>query len=188
MPTAGRASEPHHPIDKHEYRVADRCLVSEVGRHEHGRRAPPLGEDVAQAEPLVGIEAGGGLVQQQQRGRPKQCLGQSEASPHPARQPFDAIVSSVAQPDGVENLEHRPPSSAVVAMTLQHGEIVDGIESRRAGDQAVVLWEIAEATANLGPFVLAAATNPMAPRATIQEPSGVVAVHEHKQSPTLSPT
>lgn len=55
-----------------------------VGRQDDNPVAGHPRQHLTEAQPLLRVQAGRGLVEHQELGFPKQCLSQSQAPPHPA--------------------------------------------------------------------------------------------------------
>ena len=67
---------------EHDHALAQGChVLGLVGGEHHDRRARDLREHGPQRHPLLGVDAGGRLVQDQHRRRAEQRLGQRDPPP-----------------------------------------------------------------------------------------------------------
>ncbi|MDB5919667.1 MAG: hypothetical protein JWR40_3901, partial [Massilia sp.] len=73
-----------------------------MGRHDHQLVEPQLGEKVAKAQALFRVEAGGGLVDDQDVRAGRQRLGDSEPAPHAARKGRGRAPGALVQVDQFE--------------------------------------------------------------------------------------
>ena len=114
----GPALEQHAALvqDRHaRAQVGD--VLDDVGREDHDHLLADLGQQVVEAVALAGVEAGGGLVHDQQLRIADQGLGDAEALAHAARearQRLPAHVVEVAAPEhGLDTRSRRSPLSAM---------------------------------------------------------------------------
>ena len=97
----------------------------EVARHQHGAALVGVGtEELAQPVDALGVEAVGGLVEDEHLGFAQQGGGQTEALAHPEREALDPPVAGVGEADQVEHLVH--PAHGKPGGDAQHPEVVAG--------------------------------------------------------------
>ena len=116
------------------------------------RRAVP-GEQGAQLEALLGVEPGGGLVEQQQLGLAEQGGRQGDPLPHAARQGPDLLVHPVGQADGLQHPGALASSPPAVGVLLEDRDVVDELEGREGAVELGRLGQVAEPTADLDALV-----------------------------------
>ena len=78
--------------------------------------------------PGAGIEAGGGLIEQQHSGMMQQSLGQFDAALHAAGESFDQFLGAIGQADAREDFVN-PRSSARARAGRK--DVPDARDSRR---------------------------------------------------------
>jgi hypothetical protein len=100
-------------------------LVEVVGGEQHGRAGVPQpGDEVPEGAARLGVEARGGLVEEQQLGGPDDPQGDVEPAPLPAGELAGAGAGLVGEPDSGDHLV-RVAGTGVVARVVVH-ELVDG--------------------------------------------------------------
>ena len=90
----GLALELEPAVGEHRHaraQVGD--VVDDVGREDDDDIVADRGEQVEEAVALLGVEAGGRLVDDDQLGVADQRLGDAEALPHAAREAGDGLVA-----------------------------------------------------------------------------------------------
>ena len=109
------------------------------------------GDQLAEAHPLLGVQPGGRLVQQQQLGVGHDRLGDPDPPAHPARQGADLAAGQVLQLDRGQGRADPPVAVGRVVQLLEDGQVVDELEHREPRVEAEVLGEVAEPAADLDP-------------------------------------
>ena len=95
------------PCVENDDPVAERGhVLGLVGGQQDRRAFPGPGEDLTQRDALLRVDAGGRLVEQQQRGVAEQGLGQRDPATLPAGQGADRLVATSRKVDQVQNAAH----------------------------------------------------------------------------------
>jgi hypothetical protein len=77
-----------------------------AGEHDRAARRGPLAEQAAQPRHAAGIEAVGGLVEDQHVGSPSSAPATARPLPHAERVPADPAAGGVGQVHGLEHVRH----------------------------------------------------------------------------------
>jgi hypothetical protein len=109
------------------------------------------GDQLTEAHPLLGIQAGGRLVQQRQLRVGHDRLGDPDPAAHPARQGADLPPGQVLQLDRLQGGPDPPVAVGRVVQLLEDGQVVDELEDAEPGVEAEVLGEVAEPAAGSRP-------------------------------------
>jgi hypothetical protein len=140
-------------LQQHEDTGADRGDVVGLmgGQHDH-RIARQLRQQLPEPQPLLRIQSGGRLVEDQQVRGAEQRLGDPDTLPHPTRQRAHPPAGDTFQSGGGHYPGHLVGSAASIRDLLQDRDIV-----QESGDGEVpvipeVLGEVAEPAADLDPF------------------------------------
>jgi len=96
-----------------------------VGGQHHGPALGEPGEQGAEADALLGVEAGGRLVDDEQLRVVEQGLGDADAAAHPTGVPAQLAASGVAEVDQLQQLADPPAPGAPVVEALQQRDIVE---------------------------------------------------------------
>src|SRR5688500_1636261 len=84
---AGFSVQQHSALRQDRHPAAELAYIfDDVRRQDHHRGLPDLAEQIVEAEPLFGIEAGGRLVDDDQLRIAEKCLCDPEAPAHAARE------------------------------------------------------------------------------------------------------
>ncbi len=70
-----------------------------MGGQQHGALARPLGHDLAEPEALLGVQARGGFVQDQEIRVSQERLGQCDPPTHPPGERLDLAIHHAFEPD-----------------------------------------------------------------------------------------
>ena len=109
------AEEHGHPVGQRLH------LVHVVRRQQHGGAGARQAADQLPRVATAGrVEAGGGLVEEEQLGVADDAEPDIEASLLAARQPLDALVRLLGQPDQLDHLVDRPRVRVVAGVARQH--------------------------------------------------------------------
>ena len=139
-----RAVLQQHAAAQKQNRAGDVLDIrNNVGRKDHGALRAEPGDQVAEPHPLLGVQAGGRLVEHKQRRVAEQRLRDAEPLAHPARKGPDFAV-----------LPHRPGRLPRAAQgsgcgrprgaAPERGEVEQEIERCELGVIAEILRQIAE--------------------------------------------
>jgi len=125
--------------------VGGRCLdiADDVGGEQDDALARQLGQEVAEANPLLRIEAARGLVDDQQTWIVEERLGDADALPHPTREISQTAAAGLAEVheqeqfvDAAARDRRRQP--------LGRGQVFEELVGREIGVDAEILRKIAE--------------------------------------------
>jgi hypothetical protein len=121
-----------------------------VRRQDDAAAVGGLGEDGPQRDPLLRVEPGGRLVEDEEVRGADERGRQRHALLHAARQRADALVHGVTEADGLEHRRCVPPPLGRVRVLLEDGDVVDHLEGREPAVEPWRLGEVAEPAAHLG--------------------------------------
>jgi len=99
---------------------------------------------------LFRVDAGGRLVEDQDRRRPEQRLRQRDPAPLAAGHGPDPLGRGVGQPDLVEHPAHLRVPGGRVGPLLEERDVVDERERGEAARESDLLREVAQPAADLG--------------------------------------
>ena len=99
----------HQPalVDQHHVGAGGRHVLDQVGGDQHAGVGADLPQQFAEVQPLVGVEADGRLVEQQDLRVVDDRLGDAGPAHHAAGQRLESGVGLVGQPDPVDRPLHR---------------------------------------------------------------------------------
>ena len=109
-----------------------------------------LGEHLAQRDPLLGVQAGGRLVEHEQLRVPEQGLGQPDPPALTAGQGPDPRVARSVEVDVGEDPSYLLDAALGLVPLLEHGHVVDEPVGSEAARVAELLRQVAQPPANLG--------------------------------------
>jgi len=135
--------------DHREAGAEDRDVLDDVGREDDDPVGRELGEQPVEPEPLLGIETGGRLVDDDQPRVSRDRLGETEALAHASREPLHLPVGREAQVHPVEKLGGERLRTVLAVDPL---ELEQMAEHRLAGEVRVepeLLREVSEARPDL---------------------------------------
>ena len=118
-------------------------IRNNVGGKDHGALRAEPGDQVAEPHPLLGVQAGGRLVEHKQRRVAEQRLRDAEPLAHPARKGPDFAVCRIGQADFLEQRKALAAGGRA-GQPLERGEVEQEIERRELGVIAEILRQIAE--------------------------------------------
>src|SRR5687767_2904895 len=148
---AGFSVEQHSALRQDGHPAAELAhILDDVRREDHHRGLPDLAQQIVEAEPLLRIEAGGRLVDDDQLRIAKECLRDPEAPAHAARE-----AAELTQPNVVEVGHSQKPCDDFTPLaggneSLQHGEVVQQRLGRDSRVDAHLLRQVAQDLAHLG--------------------------------------
>ena len=147
------AGEVHPPLQQHDDLGADRGDVVGLvgGQHDH-RVARQVGQQLPEPQPLLRVQPGRRLVQDQQVRLAEQGLGDAQALPHPAGQGPYPRAGAAFQPDGGQHPGHLLGAAAPVGDLLQDRHVVQEPGDREVPVIAQLLRQVAEPPADLHPL------------------------------------
>jgi hypothetical protein len=146
---ARRPVEGDRALEQHDHARAQRAdVLGLVRREEHGPRQAR--DQLAEAQPLLRVQAGRGLVEDEQLRRAEQRLRQRDAPAHPARERADALVRDVSEPDRAQHAADLLVALVARHPLLQRGHVVDELEGREVAVEAGLLGHVAEPPAHVG--------------------------------------
>jgi hypothetical protein len=120
-----------------------------VSRQHHRALAAQAGEQLAKAHPLLGVQPGGRLVQQQQLRVGHDRLGDPDPPAHPTRQGADLAAGQILELDRLEGRPDPPVPVGRVVQLLEDGQVVDELEHAEPRVEAEVLGQVAEPAPDL---------------------------------------
>jgi hypothetical protein len=114
-----------------------------VGREQHNPVAAKVRQQVAEANPFLGVEPGGGFVHNQHLRAAQQSLGDAEAALHAAGVLLDPFLHLVGQ---VDTLQYFPDlgSSSPGGNSLHARHQLQVLRRRQLPVEADLLGEVAE--------------------------------------------
>ena len=115
----------------------------DMGRHDHQLAEADFRQQVAEAQPLLRIEAGGRLVDDQHIGIVEQRLRDAEPAPHAARESGRLPVRVLVQVDRLQQV----PQARRIAHALQRREVLQEFQRGQVRIDAEILRQEAEAPA-----------------------------------------
>jgi hypothetical protein len=118
-----------------------------VGRQDHHNFLADLCQKIEKTVPLFRIEAGGGLVHDDELGLADQGLGDAETLAHAAGKAGDGLLADRPEIDLVQQGLDRLPPLGAVGQTLQDGEVVQEVEGRDPRVDPEVLGKVAKGLA-----------------------------------------
>ena len=114
-----------------------------MGGEQHNAVRPQLRDQLPEADPLLGVQSGGGLVQNQQLGPVEQGLGDSQPLLHAAGVGLDLFAGRLAQPHQLQQLP-APRLRPAPVQPLQGRQVEEKIQPRKVGVVAEILGQIAQ--------------------------------------------
>ena len=127
----GRALGDHAAVVDHRDLVGQVVGLLEVLRREENGRALPheLGDHVPHRQPRAGVEARGGLVEEEDRRARDERTGEIEAAAHAARVGLREPVAGVGQLEALEELA-RPVGRPALAQVVEPPDHLEVLEPR----------------------------------------------------------
>jgi hypothetical protein len=125
-------------------RAEIRHVVDDVRREDHHHVLADLGEQVQKTVALLRIEAGGGLVDDDQLRIADQRLGDAEALAHAAGKAGQHLLADAPQIRLMQQGFDRRPAVRGRGDALQDCHVVEHFESGDARIDAEVLWQVAQ--------------------------------------------
>jgi hypothetical protein len=119
-------------------------IARRLRRQEDDHVGGDVGEQVVEADALFRVEAGGGLVDDDQLGIAEQRLGDAEALPHAAGEAAEMVLAHGMEVDAVQERVDGPAPRRRVDDALQSREVVEEILGRHLRVDAEVLRQVAE--------------------------------------------
>jgi hypothetical protein len=119
-----------------------------VRRENHDDVQRDVGEQVVKAHALLGVEAGGRLVDDDEARVAEQRLRDAEALPHPAREAAELLLADGEEVDALEQCAHRLAPRLRIDDALQAREVVEQVLGGDARVDAEVLRQVAEDAAH----------------------------------------
>ena len=102
---SGTAAEEHLSLRKDGHVAAGLADVFDDVRGEQDHAVGgQVDQQVAEADALLGVETGGGFIDDEQLRVVDQRLGDADAALHPARKAFDLAPGGLLQPDHFQHL------------------------------------------------------------------------------------
>ena len=124
-------------------------VFNNVSREDHHHVLADLGQQVEEAVALFGVEACGGLIDDDQAGVANQGLGDAETLAHAAGEAGDGLLAHGPQIGLVEQRLDRLLAILRVGDALEHGHVVEHVVGRHPRIDAEVLRQIAQRPAQL---------------------------------------
>ena len=119
-------------------------VVDDVGGEDDGDVGADGAEEVEEAVALGGVEAGGGLVDDDELGVGEQGLGDAEALLHAAGVGAEGLLAGGPEVGLVEQSVDHLVALGLVGDALHDGEVVEHVERGHLGVDAELLGQIAE--------------------------------------------
>jgi hypothetical protein len=119
-------------------------VVDDVGGEDDGDVGADGAEEVEEAVALGGVEAGGGLVDDDELGVGEQGLGDAEALLHAAGVGAEGLLARGPEVGLVEQGVDHLVALGLVGDALHDGEVVEHVERGHLGIDTELLGEIAE--------------------------------------------
>jgi hypothetical protein len=137
-------------VHERDLRAGGPDVLDEVGGHDHGGSLAELAEQGAEVDPLLRVEPGGRLVEQQQFGLVDDGLRDAHPAEHPAGQGAQLRLGLATQVDPLDRGRHRGRYPGGRHL-LQQREILHELRHREARVVAEVLRQVPEPAAHLAP-------------------------------------
>ncbi|HVF80154.1 MAG TPA: hypothetical protein VNA28_17810 [Solirubrobacteraceae bacterium] len=118
---AARAQDDHALAERGD-------VLGLMGGHEHDPFVAEVGYELAEAQPLLGIEPGAGLVEHEQLRVAEQRLRERDAAAHPTGEPADAAPGDVAEADQLQHAPHLAVARTGIGHLLEDRDVVDELE------------------------------------------------------------
>ena len=140
-----RTVEPDAAGVEHDDAVTQRGdVLGLVGGQEHGPGPRQAGEDAAQGGPLLRVEPGGGLVEDDQQGITHQGLGDGQTSPLASRERGHPLGAQVVEADELEDAPYLTMALVGALPLLEDGDVVEEPEGRHPAREHDLLREVAQ--------------------------------------------
>jgi hypothetical protein len=124
-----------------------RDVFDNVRREDHDHVLADLGQQVEEAVAFFGIEAGGGLVDDDQLRLANERLRDAEPLPHATRESRECLLAHVPQVDLVQQRIDSLAAFRPVGEALQHGQVVEHVERGDSRVHPEILWQVAKGAA-----------------------------------------
>ena len=116
----------------------------DVGGKDHDHILADLGEEVQEAVALLRVEAGRGLVDDDEARIAEQSLGHAEALAHAARKARQRLFADAPQIDLMKQGLDRGLALGRAGDALQHRHVIQHVAGGNAGIDSEILREVAE--------------------------------------------
>ena len=106
-----------------------------------------LREEVEEALPLFGVEAGRRLVDNHQPGIAQQRLRDAESLAHPTGEPGDGLAAHIPQVDLAQQVLDHVAALSAGGIAFEHSQVRQQIPCRDTRVDAKILWEVTQLAA-----------------------------------------
>lgn len=99
-----------------------RDVLDDVRGEQDGALGGEVGQHVAEADAFLGVQAGGGLVDDEQLWVVDQRLCDADALAHPAGEGLDTLARGVGEADQIEQMGAAAPTPAGLVDAFEQGD------------------------------------------------------------------
>jgi len=136
------------PVDDRDLGGHGLDVADDMRRQDNDALARQVGEQAAEAHPLLGVEAGRGLVDDQQPRVVEQCLGDAYPLPHAAGEAAERPAAGRGEVHQLEQLVDAG-AGAAPGKALDRRQVGEELAGAQVGIDAEVLRQVAELPAQL---------------------------------------